>query len=178
MTEENFDEEFINMGGEPHSSAQLPAMANYELDQLNYLRDITEDHYYERILSFIDLSCFSEKTKDDLRLLVFTYTEPIDYTLTNIRSDKELKRFYNSYRMARKRLKCGIRQRDNTSTLAQLLDHIESHLQLRLSRAKAGFERTEQQSIRQHQTQTGAFTQTQQTGERSDSISQIFKSKQ
>jgi len=154
-------------------------MATYEIDHLNYLRDITEDRYYERILNFIDSSAFSNKTKDDLRLLVFTYTEPVDFALTNIRSDRELKRFYNSYRMARKRLKCSIRQRDNTSTLAQILDHLESHLQLRLSRAKAGFERKEQQSVRQHQVQTGDYTQTQGMKEqRTDSISQIFRSKQ
>ena len=156
---------------------ELPSMANYEVDQLNYLRDITEDHYYTRILVFIDYSPFTERTKDALRLLVFTYAEPIDFALTNIRSDRELRRFYNQFRMARKKFKCGIQQRDDTNLLAQILDHLESHLKLRLSRSKAGFERMEQSSIRQHQMQTGNYTQTQQPSERQDSISQIFRSK-
>lgn len=163
---------------ESQPTPQLPQMANYDIDSLNYLRDITEDHYYERILTFIDYSSFTSKTKDALRLLIFTYSEPIDFSLTNIKTDIELKRFYNNFRMARKKFKCGIQQRDDTNLLSQLLDHIESHLQLRLSRAKGGFERMEQSSIRQHSSQTADYTQTQQTGNnRTDSISQIFKSK-
>ena len=173
---EEFQPEFDDQ--QPDTGTQLPPMAAYEVDQLNYLRDITEDHYYERILAFVDYSPFTEKTKNDLRLLIFTYTEPIDYALTNIKSDRELRRFYNGYRMARKRFKASIRQRDNTSTLAQLLDHIESHMQLRLSRAKSGFERREQQSVRQYQSQDGIYTQNQNSGEqRTDSISQIFRGK-
>lgn len=177
MNDEN-EYEDENPFPESQASPQLPQMANYDIDALNYLRDITEDHYYERILTFIDYSPFTSKTKDALRLLIFTYAEPIDFTLTNIRSDRELKRFYNNYRMARKKFKCGIQQRDDTNILSQLLDHIESHLQLRLSRAKGGFERMEQQSVRQHTSQEANYTQTQQLGNiRGDSISQIFKSK-
>jgi len=153
---------------------QMPTMASYEVDQLNYLRDITADDYYTRVLDFVNYAKFTEKTKDDLRLLVFTFTEPVDFVLTNIRSDIELRRFYNSFRMARKKLKCGIPQRDNSNTLSLLLDHLESHLQLRLSRAKAGFERMEQSSVRQHQIMNSDLTQTQKMGERTDSISQIF----
>ena len=161
----------------PAPSAQLPQMASYDMDTLNYLRDITEDHYYDRILCFVDDSTFTEKTKDALRLLIFTYAEPIDFALTNIRSDRELKRFYNNYRMARKKFKCGIQQRDDSNLLSQLLDHIEGHLQLRLSRAKGGFERMEQQSVRQHSSQDANYTQTQTANNRrTDSISQIFRS--
>ena len=157
----------------PGSGVELPTMANYEVDQLNYLRDITEDKYYARILAFVQYSSFTEKTKDSLRLLIFTYSEPIDFAITNIRSDRELKRFYDQYRMARKKFKCGIQQRDDNNILAQILDHIESHLKIRLSRSKAGFERMEQSSVRQMQ--TGDYTQTQQTQEKQDSISQIFR---
>ena len=159
----------------PGAGVELPAMATYEVDQLNYLRDITEDKYHDRILSFIQHSSFTPQTKDALTLLVFTYMEPIDFAVTNIRSDRELKRFYDHFRMARKKFKCGIQQRDDTNLLAQILDHMESHLKIRLSRSKAGFERMEQSSIRQHQMQTGNFTQTQQSAQREDSISQLFK---
>jgi hypothetical protein len=170
---EEYEQEPIE--GLPSSKPQLPIMANYEVDQLNYLRDITVDDYYSRVLNFIDYTKFTEKTKDDLRLLVFTYTEPVDFILTNIRSDEELRRFYNVYRLARKKLKCGIPQRDNTTTLSLLLDHLESHLQLRLSRSKNGFERMEQSSVRQHQFMDSNLKQTQQGIEqRKDSISQIF----
>lgn len=179
MNEDENEYEFAQQESEqeiayPNSNSQLPSMANYEIDQLNYLRDITVDEYYSRVLHFIDYTRFTEKTKDDLRLLVFTFTEPVDFALTNIKSDRELRRFYNSYRMARKKLKCGIPQRDNTNTLSLLLDHLESHLQLRLSRAKAGFERMEQSSIRQHQIMNSDMKQTQNVESRKDSISQIF----
>jgi len=173
MFEEN--EEYNPLESVPNSKSQLPVMANYEVDQLNYLRDITVDDYYMRVLTFIEYTSFTEKTKDDLRLLVFTYTEPVDFILTDIRSDVELRRFYNTYRMARKKLKCGIPQRDNTTTLSLLLDHLESHLQLRLSRSKNGFERMEQSSVRQHQFMDSNLKQTQQDlPQRKDSISQIF----
>ena len=169
--EEQLNDESLN---QLSPGTQMPAMASYEVDNLNYLRDITADGYYTRVLDFITYAKFTEKTKDDLRLLVFTFTEPVDFVLTNIRSDIELRRFYNSFRMARKKLKCGIPQRDNSNTLSLLLDHLESHLQLRLSRAKAGFERMEQSSVRQHQIMNSDLTQTQKMGERTDSISQIF----
>lgn len=171
---EQFEPENTPIEDYPKTNAQLPLMANYEVDQLNYLRDITVDEYYSRVLHFIDYTKFTEKTKDDLRLFVFTFTEPVDFVLTNIKSDNELRRFYNSYRMARKKLKCGIPQRDNTNTLSLLLDHLETHLQLRLSRAKAGFERMEQSSIRQHQISDSSMKQTQNVESRKDSISQIF----
>lgn len=165
-----------SMQGEyPSPGTQLPAMAAYEVDHLNYLRDITSDGYYMRVLEFITYTRFTERTKDDLRLLVFTYTEPVDFVLTNIRGDIELRRFYNAFRMARKKLKCGIPQRDNTTTLSLLLDHLESHMQLRLSRAKAGFERMEQSSVRQHQNVNSDLTRRQEMEHRQDSISQIFK---
>jgi len=175
ITEELFDEQTRDETLDQLTpGTQMPTMASYEVDQLNYLRDISADVYYVRVLDFITYARFTEKTKDDLRLLVFTFTEPVDYVLTNIRSDIELRRFYNSFRMARKKLKCGIPQRDNSNTLSLLLDHLESHLQLRLSRAKAGFERMEQSSVRQHQIMNSDVRQTQNMGERADSISQIF----
>jgi len=141
---------------------QIPqnlSFSRYDADQLNYLRDITVDKYHEYLIEFVENSNFTLKTKNSLIILIQSFTEPVDYALTNIRSDRELKRFLNNFRMARKKVKMGVPQRDDSNLLTQILDHVEAYLQIRLSRAKGGFERMEQQSVRQHTSQEALYAQ-------------------
>jgi len=121
----------------------------FESDTLNYLQQTVEDSLYVNMITQIQNTSLTNDAKTRLCFLADAFIKPFEYVVTNLRSNWEIRSIQNGFRMAAADAKIGLRRIDHTNEFISILGVMESHLTgAKLSRARNGFERKEQQTQR------------------------------
>lgn len=133
-----------------HQRGPLGAYAQqFESDTLNYLQKTVEDSLYVNLMLQIQNANLTNGAKNRLRLLADAFVKPFEYVVTNLRTNNEIRRIQNDLRMAVADAKIGLRRIDHTNEFISIVGIMESHLTgAKLTRARGGFERKEQQTQR------------------------------
>lgn len=121
----------------------------FESDTLNYLQRTVEDSLYGNMINQIQNTNLTNDAKTRLCFLADAFIKPFEYVVTNLRSNWEIRAIQNGFRMAAADAKIGLRRIDHTNEFISILGVMESHLTgAKLTRARGGFERKEQQTQR------------------------------
>lgn len=119
----------------------------YDAEHLNYLLENVTDSLHSSIHKNINQARLSTDCKRKLLLLASEFTDK-EIVVALIKDRQDVKAHMNNFREVAKNTKICMRAIDATSEFYTLLSVIETHYQLKLTRAWKGFERIEQQTQR------------------------------
>lgn len=127
-------------------------MREYDTEALSYLIRTMEDDLLPQFVSSVNAAKLTYDTKTKLVQLATQYTS-LEIVLTNLNL-RDTQSCLLNFRSVLATAKVGIRGIDRHPQLYLLFAQLEDHYKLKLTRAKLGFERIQQQSIHQTQSST------------------------